>query len=138
MAYSSAPTHGKVARFEKNNVAIDFTGGWNINFNIEMSDKSRQGQHWKEGLPGQGSWGGDLSGQLVLGNTEQKALHDNLVTATPGTLLTDLKLLINGTTEGWDGDMYLTGLAVSAPLGGVVDVKIDFQGDGAPTLSDAQ
>lgn len=138
MAYTSTPTHGKVARMEKNNVAIDYIGEWQAQFNLDMADASRQGQQWKEGIPGQGGWSGSFSGSCVLGNTEQKALHDNLVTATPGTKLTDMKLLINGSSEGWNGNMYITNINVSAGVGGLVTLNFSFQGDGAPTLSDAQ
>lgn len=138
MAYTSTPTHGKTARVEKNNVAVDFGDGWSIDFGVDMSDISRQGQNWKESLPGLANWSGSFSGQLVLGNTEQKALHDNLVTATPGTKLTDMKFLINGSTEGWNGNVYVTGVQVSATIGDKVSVTVNFQGDGAPTLSDSQ
>ena len=79
MAYTSTPTHGKTARIEKNNVAIHFTDGWTLDTSLDMADVSKQGQQWKEGLPGQGGWSGSMSGFLVLGNTEHKALHDNII-----------------------------------------------------------
>ena len=138
MAYSTTPKHGKVARLEKDDVAVDFTSGWNLNFSVDMADTSRQGQNWKNGLPGQGGFTGDMSGHLVLGNTEQKALHDALVAAVPGTKLTGIKWLIDGSTEGWSGDCYVTNYSVNAQVGDKVAVTIQFQGDGAPTLSDAQ
>jgi len=138
MAYTSTPTHGKTARAEKNDTAIDYVGEWSLNFNLDMADHSRQGQSWKEGTPGQAGGTGSLRGSCVLGNTEQKALHDNLVTATPGTKLTDMKFLVDGSTEGWSGNLYVTSMVVSAGVGDVVTIAFDFQLDGAWSVSDSQ
>jgi len=138
MSYTTTPTHGKVARLEKNDVAVDYIGGWNLNFAIDMAPQERQGQNWKDNTPGQASWAGDFKGHCVLGNTEQKALHDNLGTASPGTKLTDMKFLIDGSTEGWNGDIYINNINVSAPVGGHVDISFTFVGSGAPSLSDSQ
>ena len=139
MAYSTTPTHGKVARVEKGDTAVAFTEGWKINFGISsFADITSQGDAWETGLPGFGKWSGSFSGWLALGNTQQKALHDNLVTAAPGTKLTDMKFLINGSTEGWDGDVYIESVDVDAQKGDSVKLTVNFRGDGAPTLSDAQ
>ena len=67
MAFNTTPFHGKVARVEKNDVAMDFTSGWTIDVTIDKGEASRQGQHWKNPLPGQGQWSGTISGQIVLG-----------------------------------------------------------------------
>lgn len=138
MAYTSTPTHGKVSRVEKNDVAVDFTEGWELNFGVGFADKSSQGDDWETALPGQGKWGGKFSGWLALGNTEQKAIHDVLVTATPGTKLTDMKFLIDGSTEGWNGDIFIETANVVASKGDNVKLDVSFRGDGAPAVSDAQ
>jgi len=137
MAYNTTPFHGKVARVEKNDVAVDFTDGWSLNVNLAMSATNRQGQNWTEGIPGQASWNGSFSGHFVAGNTEQKALFDNIVTATPGTKLTDVKLLLDGATNAFTGNIYVTTLAVPTTVGDKVSFTINFQGDGALTLTDA-
>ena len=137
MAFNSAPFHGNVARTEKNDVAVDFTDGWTIDSTLDLADISRQGQHWKEGLPGQGSWTGSFSGQLVLGNTEQKAFIDNMITATPGTKLTDVKFLLDGATNAFTGNIYLNSVSVGSPVGDKVSVTFGFTGDGALTVTDA-
>lgn len=138
MAYTSTPTHGKTFRVEKGNTAVDYIGNTNLNFDLDMADISRQGQHWKEGIPGQASGKFSFAGSAVLGNTEQKALHDNLVTATPGTKLTDVKFLINGSTEGWSGNVYITSMVVSSSVGDKVSIQFSGQLDGAAALSDGQ
>ena len=137
MAYNTTPFHGKVCRVEKNNVAMDFSSGWNLDVTLDMADISRQGQSWKEGIPGQASWRGSFSGHVVLGNTEQIAFVNNLVTAAPGTKLTDVKFLLDAATNAFSGNLYITGFSVSAPLGDKVTYTFNFQGDGALTVSDA-
>lgn len=138
MAYTTTPLHGKVARAEKNDVAVDFTDGWEIDATLDMADASYQGQNWKYALPGMSGATGRITGHWVAGNTEQKALFDNIVTAAPGTKLTDVKFLVQGTTEGFSGNIYVTGFALRAPMGDTIKFTIPFQLDGAPTYSDAQ
>jgi len=137
MAYNTTPFHGKVCRVEKNNVSMDFSMGWSLNVSLDMADASRAGQNWKEALPGQAGWNGSFEVHFVAGNTEQKAFFDNIVAATPGTKLTDVKFLLDGTTNAFTGNIFITSLAVPAQMGGVVKATINFQGDGALTLTDA-
>jgi len=137
MAYNTTPFHGKDARVEKNDVAVDFTKGWDINSSLDMADISRQGQDWKEGLPGQASWNGSFSGDLVLGNTEQKAFVDNLLAATPGTKLTDVKFLLDGSTNALTGDIYVTSISFNNPVAGDGTFTVNFQGNGALSVTDS-
>lgn len=138
MAYNTTPFHGKLCRVEKNNVVMDYSKGWSLNVNLDMADASRVGQHWKEALPGQAGWSGSFEIYATLGNTEQKAFFDNIVTATPGTKLTDVKFLLDATTNGFSGNIYITGVSINGTMGGVVSATVNFQGDGALTASDAQ
>ena len=137
MAYNTTPFHGKVCRVEKNNVAMDFSKGWNLSVALEMADASRAGQAWKEGVPGMASWNGSFEADFVAGNTEQKAFFDNLVAAAPGTKLTDAKFLLDATTNAYTGNIYITGISINGSMGGVVSASINFQGDGALALTDA-
>jgi len=137
MAFNTTPFHGKTARVEKNDVAMDFSEGWQISCSLDMADISRQGQHWKEGVPGQASWNGSFSGLLVLGNTEQKAFVDNLIAATPGVKLTDVKFLLDAATNAFTGNIYITGFSVNAAKGDSVKFTFNFVGDGALSVSAA-
>lgn len=138
MAYSTTPFHGKLCRVEKNNVVMDYSKGWSLNVTLDMADSSRVGQNWKEAIPGQAGWSGSFEIYATLGNTEQKAFFDNIVTATPGTKLTDVKFLLDATTNGFSGNIYITGVSINGTMGGVVSATVNFQGDGALTASDAQ
>lgn len=137
MAYNTVPFHGKVCRVEKNGVKMDFSMGWSINIQLDMADSSRSGQEWKEALPGQAGWNGSFEIHFVAGNTEQKAFFDNIVSATPGTKLTDVKFLLDADTNAFTGDIYITNLAVPAQIGGVVKATMNFQGNSAVALTNA-
>jgi len=137
MAYNATPFHGKVARVEKGDTAMDFTDGWKIDASLDMADISDQGDSWKTAIPGMAGWGGSFSGFVVLGNTEQKAFVDNIVTASPGTKLTDVKFLLDGSTNAFTGNLYITSYSVDAAIGGVVKYTFNFQGDGALSVTDS-
>lgn len=137
MAYNTTPFHGKSARVEKNDTAMEYGNGWSLNVQLDMADANRSGQDWKNALPGQAGWSGSFGGQFVAGNTEQKAFFDNLIAASPGTKLTDVKFLLDGSTNAFTGDIFITGFSISPAVGGVVAFTIDFQGDGALSLTDS-
>ena len=137
MAFNTTPFHGKVARIEKNDVAVDFSVSYSLDVSLDMADASRQGQNWKEQLPGMAGASGTMEYQLVLGNTEQKALIDNLITATPGTKLTDIKFLLDGSTNAFTGDIYVTGFSISTTTGDMVKGSFPFVVNGALTITDA-
>lgn len=137
MAYNTTPFHGKVCRVEKNDVAVDFNEGWTINSSLDMADISRTGQNWKEGLPGQAQWSGNFICHTVLGNTEQKALVDNIITASPGTKLTDMKFLLDASTNAFTGNIYIIGLNFNSQIGDKAFFTVNFQGDAALSITDA-
>lgn len=137
MAFNSAPFHGKLVRVEKNDVAMEYSEGWGINSQLDMADIPRVGQHWKESLPGQAGWDGSFGVQFVAGNTEQKAFLDNLIAATPGTKLTDVKFLLDGATNAITGDIYITNFSMAPGVGDAVRGVFTFRGDGAMALTDA-
>lgn len=137
MAYNTVPFHGKVCRVEKNNVAMEYGDGWTINMSVEIAKFIRSGQHWTGKLPGFADWNGSFGGQVVLGNTEQKAFFDNLIAATPSTQLTDVKFLLDGSTNAITGNIYLSGLAITGQAAGVVTFQVQFEGDMAMSVTDA-
>ena len=138
MAYATTPFHGKLCRVEKNNVVMEFTNGWTLNVNVDMADTSRQGQNWKETIPGLAGWTGSFNVQYVMGNTEQAAIFNNIVAATPGTKLTDMKFLLESLTSGFSGDLFITSVSIPTAVGGVVTATVNFQGNGPLTMSAAQ
>ena len=135
MAYNTTPFHGKVVRVEKNDVAMDYSMGWSMDVVLDMGDTSRVGQNWKEAIPGQAGWSGSFEVYFVAGNTEQKAFFDNLITATPGTKLTDVKFLLDGSTNAFTGNIYITGFSMPAAMGDSAKSTISYTGDGALSIT---
>ncbi len=135
MSHATTPTHGSTCRVEKNTVVMDFTEGWTIHAAVNLEEVARQGQKWKGRLPGQGEWNGSFNGQLVLGNTEQKAIVDNIINASPGTKLSDVEFNLDSTLNYFSGDIYIQSIDISAPVSGKLAFTVNFVGDGAISLS---
>lgn len=129
------PIHGKVCRIDKNGVDIAFTTGWNVNFNLDLDEITPQGANWKKWLPGCAEWDGTMECMFDPSNTEQKALMDNIIIATPGTKLTDIKFELEDSGDYFTGDLFITSMPVTANLGGKVTCSFSFKGDGAPSLT---
>jgi len=132
MAY---PIHGKVARIDKGGVAVAFTTGWTCTFNVDLDEVTAQGADWKSWLPGCGEWDGTMEFMFDPSNTQQKALMDNIINATPGTKLTDIKFLMEDSGDYFSGDVILTSFPVTANLGGKVTGSFSFKGNGEPDLT---
>lgn len=137
MAYNTVPFHGKVCVVEKNNVAMSYSLGWSLSVSLDMADQTAVADAWKSALPGAAGWNGSFEVYFVAGNTEQKAFFDNLIAATPGTKLTDVKFLLDGSTNALTGNIYIIGFSISTQITSVVKATMNFQGDGALTLTNA-
>ena len=132
MAY---PIHGKVASILKNDVAAGSRIGFELNVELDMDDASVQGNDWKNHLPGMAGASGKMDFILDPSNTEQKALIDNIVAATPGTKLTDVEFALEDTDDYFSGDIFLTSFATVANISGKVTGSFNFVVDGALSLT---
>lgn len=137
MAYNTAPFHGKVCVVEKNDVAMTYGLGWSLNITLDMADSTAAPDNWKSALPGAAGWNGSFVMYFVAGNAVQIAFFNNLITATPGTKLTDVKFLLDAATNAITGNIFIIGFSASTTIGAVVQATCNFQGDAAPTLTDA-
>jgi hypothetical protein len=136
MAGNTAPFHGMKARAIDGSTAIGYTSGYDLTIVVDTDDISRQGQAWKENLPGQAGWSGTIVAQFVAGNTEQKVLLDNIIHATaPGTVITDMTFDLEDTGDYYSGSLILTSQAISANVGGHVSVTWGFVGTGAVAIT---
>ena len=86
-------------------------------------------------LAGCGEWDGKIDLHFDPSNTQQKALMDNIVAATPGTKLTDVVFRLEDSGDYFSGDVYITSFVVTAPIGGKVSCSFSVKGDGAPDLT---
>lgn len=129
------PIHGKIVRINKSSVNMDNTINITLDVKLDLDDASKQGSHWKNWLPGMGEWEGNIECLFDPSNTEQKALMDNIISATPGTKLTDVKILLEDSGDYFSGDLFITSFPFSAGIGGKVTCSFGFKGDGAPSLT---
>jgi len=134
MAFNTVPLHGKVSRARKNGVNIAFSADISLNVKLDTAEQSSQGDNWKAFCAGMGEFDGTIKFYFVPGNTEQKALQDNIIAAGPGTVLTDVSIVPDGgtTANQFTGNIILTSFALTANMGAVVDVTYTYKGTGAP------
>ena len=138
MAYNTVPFHGKTAKIEySNGNQANYSTGFSLNVVRDTADVSRQGQNWKEFLPGQTSWSGSMEFELVLGDTGQKAFIDEIVCASDAGTYTGAQFLFDADENGVSGTIIITGFNTSPGVSGGVTCSISFQGTGALTLSDS-
>lgn len=135
MAGNIVPIHGKICRIDDGGTPIDYSVDWSISVSLDIADASRQGQHWKESVPGQAGWSGSMTFHFVAGNVQQKAMMDNIIAAIPGTKLTDIKFQLEDTGDFYSGDIWVNGFSTSASVGDVVNCSFDFTGEGLLTLT---
>ena len=137
MAHATVPTHGSKCRIDKGGTAMEFSEGWTIHAEVDLAAIARQGKNWKEKLAGMGDWNGSFSGQLVLGNTEQKAIVDNIINATPGVKLTDVKFLLDVAANYFTGDCFVKNIDIGAPVGDKLGFTVNIEGNDALSLTPA-
>jgi len=71
----------------------------------------------------------------VLGNTQQKAVVDNIINAAPGTKLTDVQFNLDSTSNFFSGDLYIKSFDPSAPVGDKLGFTVNFEGDSTLSLT---
>lgn len=132
MAY---PIHGKVCRIEKNSTNAAYSQGWTINTGLDLDDISAQGDSWKSAVAGLAEWDGDMSFHFDPSDASQLAILQALVTATPGTKLTDVEFTLEDSGDYFSGDLFVTGVSVKTAVSGKVPMEVKFKGDGALSLT---
>jgi len=136
MAYSTVPVSGRLCRVEKNNVLFTFSEGWNLNIQAEFIDSTYQGDTWASNLKNIQSWDGDFDVAFVPGNTEQIAIVNHLLSGT--AVLTDMKFLLETTTSGFNGDIWVESCGVKTATKDKVTMNVKFKGNGALAISASQ
>jgi hypothetical protein len=125
---------GKDATIKKNSVAVAYMHEWNINVAIDEEDLSDFGDDWKEVGGNLAEWDGDMTGFFDPTNTEQKAMHDALITAAPTGELTDVTFYLTGSLY-YSGNILITNISISVAASGHIKIKISFKGNGALTYN---
>lgn len=125
-----AVMHGKDAKVEKNDVAVALLQEWTLEATIEEEDITDFGDDWKAFAGGLAEWGGTMTGYFDPAQTEQKAIHDALITAAPTGALTDLEFYLQSTNY-YSGNVIITNVNITTTVSGHIKVVFTFKGNGA-------
>ena len=87
---------GRNAKVVKGSTTISEMGNWTINVTIDQIDTTSFGNTWKKADRGMTGWEGTASGYLDKSDTSGQVLLETA--AFSGTLLTDMKFYIDGST----------------------------------------
>jgi hypothetical protein len=134
MAFSTAVLHGRLARVSYNGTVIDHTSRWSINWNRDVATFGRQGQTYKNTYGGQAGWSG--SAEFAFSRSSEQTSLQNLAVSTNGssaltsTASSMFKFCFDTTANRLQGDVWVTGMSIDAPVGDVVKVNFTFTGDG--------
>jgi len=121
---------GKLGNIKKNAVAVSYVNEWTLDVKLETEDVTDFGDSWKAISGLIASWTGKMSAFFDPSNTEQKAIHDALITATPTGALTDVTFYISATNY-YSGSVIVTGVSIETMVSGHVKVTFTFEGNGA-------
>ncbi len=128
-----AITHGKDGSLKRTAALVAGITDWTVTTNLKTADGSAQGDAWETPIAGLASWGISGNGHLNLADTQQKAIHDVLVTPTPTGALATLRAYV--LTSYYSGNVLITTVKVGASLSGTCTFSFDAVGVGAPTYT---
>lgn len=139
MALNTTPIHGKVCRIAYGTAGagtnIADTNGWTLNMTRDMADASAQGDGAKKSLSGQYGWTAGFNGSLCLGNTQQKAVHDAMLSGAVLTGATALEFVLDAAANYYTGDCYAQSFQITSAINDIVKFTASLQGTGALTLA---
>ncbi len=116
---------------------VGYLRDWSFSATVEMADASVMGEQWKTALPGLASFSGQ-AGSFFIGT---KTFLDDLGAVVGGSAeKVLLKLFSYDPDQDGTGDHFicwtvLSGVSVGASLNEIVNEKITFSGDGAPSFT---
>jgi predicted secreted protein len=128
-----AIVHGKDGRVLIGASTMGSTVSWSLDISGETADKSAQGDTWKSHLAGLSGWSGTVEAHFDDDDAAQSAAAI-LSSAT-------MHFYPEGTgtpKPDWNGTATITGINYSTPIGDVVKVSFNFEGDGALDLASTQ
>lgn len=125
-----AVKHGKDATIKKNTVVIAYANEWSINFNLDSHDITDFGDDWQAMSGGIARATGTFTCFFDQSNTEQKAIHDALVAASPTGALTDLTFYLDATNY-YSGSVLITGVNPTIVVNDINKVVFSWESNGA-------
>ena len=130
-----AELSGKQALIEYGGGQVASFDDWNMTANTNMLDVttfSTATLQWRDFIPGLSDWSGTISGNFDAASTGLTDLRTNFLTPTTGTI--KLSMDKDG-GESFTGTTYLSMMSHTAPIDGVVEVSLNYQGTSTLTFS---
>lgn len=131
MAY---PIAGKSASIKFSSGVVGNMHEWSLNATRDVHEKSAFGSTHKEFVAGLVGLTGSINGYFNPDDSYQKSVHDAILAASPSDTPITLQLLPDG-TDYYQVSAIITAANVTAAVGGIVAITMDFQVTGAPTPS---
>lgn len=108
--------------------------GWTLQTQQELLDADVMGISWKQYVGGLGSWTGTVTVRFDYSDTEQAALVNTLITATPAGGSTAVKFNVSS-TKYFSGSVIIRDVQFQNQLNQLVGATINFTGTGNPSIS---
>lgn len=125
---------GKAAAVKKNTVAVSLAAEWTIEATLDTEEITDFGDSWAAHAANIARWSGSMTVFFDPSNTEQKAIHDALITATPTGALTDMTFYLDGSNY-YSGNIIVTGIPITVRVGEIIKATFNFMGNGALTYN---
>lgn len=108
---------------------IGYIDNFSLSIEAGTAETSQLGDQWKEFIGTAKGWSGSFSGTFDYGDTQQKSIIDNLISANASTSVT-LKFKVSAALT-LTGTAWVSNASVGASHGDKITISFNFQGSGA-------
>jgi hypothetical protein len=122
---------GRAGTVKKNGVSIAQVQDWKIDSSLDIKDGTCLLDTSKVKLGDLSDWKGTMSLLFDPANTEQLALQ---TAHLGGNTLTDVEFYVTSAIH-YSGDIIITGMGVTVPVGDLVKCAVTFEGSGVLTYN---
>lgn len=120
---------GKDGEVDLGSAKIGYIDNFSLSIEAGTSETSQLGDQWKQFIGTAKGWSGSFSGTFDYGDTQQKSIIDNLISANASTSVT-LKLKVSAALT-LTGTAWVSNASVGASHGDKITISFNFQGSGA-------
>lgn len=120
---------GKDGEVDLGSAKIGYIDNFSLSIEAGTSEASQLGDQWKQFIGTAKGWSGSFSGTFDYGDTQQKSIIDNLISANASTSVT-LKLKVSAALT-LTGTAWVSNASVGASHGDKITISFNFQGSGA-------
>ncbi len=120
---------GKDGEVRLSSAKIGYIDNFSLSIEAGTAEVSQLGDQWKEFIGTAKGWSGSFSGTFDYGNTQQKSIIDNLISANASTSVT-LNFKVSASLS-LTGTAWISNASIGAAHGDKITISFNFQGSGA-------